>query len=186
MSATLRISGLLLLAGCGGGNAAQSGPQACVPVEASGDGVAADKLGGRYTVRMVATSGAKRGTTAEGQMELMPLTSTSGPDSAGGTGGTTYPFHGTAELDFASVGAVVPGDPKSSDPLSPGVLVLQRPGGVMLRVGSEANRRDVRRFDGAFTALQVTQVTDQGFAGTWRSGLGTEESEGHFCAVRAS
>ncbi|HEU4473662.1 MAG TPA: hypothetical protein VFR72_02435 [Gemmatimonadales bacterium] len=182
MTATWRISGLMLLAACGGGNAAQGNHQAqadpqvqaCAPVEAGAEAVAADELGGRYTLRMVATSGAKPGSSAEGQMELMPNT------SAGDS-----PMHGTAELDFASVGAVVPGDPKSSDPLSPGVLVLEGSSGVMLRVGSEANRKDVRRFDGAYTALQVTQVTDQGFAGTWRSGLGTEESEGHFCAVRS-
>jgi len=176
MTATWRISGLMLLTGCGAGNAAQADPklQACAPVEASAEAVAADKLAGRYTVRMVATSGEKRGTTADGQMELMPGT------SAGGS-----PLYGTAELDFASVGAVVPGDPKSTDPLSPGVLVLEGSSGVMLRVGSEANRKDVRRFDGAYTALQVTQVTDQGFAGTWRSGVGTEQTEGHFCAVRA-
>jgi hypothetical protein len=176
MTATWRISGLMLLTGCGGGNAAHSNSQTqpCAPVEAGAEAVAADKLGGRYTVRMVATSGAKRGTSAEGQMELMPNT------PAGES-----PLYGTAELDFASVGAVVPGDPKSSDPLSPGVLVLEGSSGVMLRVGSEANRKDVRRFDGAYTALRVTQVTDQGFAGTWRSGLGTEQSEGHFCAVRS-
>ena len=41
----------------------------------------------------------------------------------------------------------------------------------MLRVGSEANRRGVRRFDGAFTVLRVQQVTDEGFAGTWESGV---------------
>jgi hypothetical protein len=176
MTATWRISGLVLLSACGGGNAAQADPQiqTCTPVEGGAETVAADQLAGRYTVRLVATSGAKRGSSAEGQIELMPNTA----------GGETA-MYGTAELDFASVGAVVPGDPGSSDPLSPGVLVLEGSGGVMLRVGSEANRKDVRRFDGAFTALQVTQVTDQGFAGTWRSGLGTEESEGHFCAVRS-
>jgi hypothetical protein len=176
VTATWRISGLVLLSACGGGNAAQADPQiqACTPVEAGAEAVTADQLGGRYTVRIVATSGAKRGSSAEGRMELMPNT------AAGGAA-----MYGTAELDFASVGAVVPGDPGSSDPLSPGVLVLEGSSGVMLRVGSEANRKDVRRFDGAFTALQVTQVTDQGFAGTWRSGLGTEESAGHFCAVRS-
>jgi hypothetical protein len=176
MTVTRRISGLMLLIGCGSGSAAQADPQtqACAPVEATGEGVAADELGGRYTLRMVATSGARRGTTSEGQMELMANS------SAGGS-----PSHGTVDLDFASVGAVVPGDPESSDPLSPGVLVLEGSGGVMLRVGSEANRKDVRRFDGAYTVLQVIQITDQGFAGTWRSGLGTERSEGHFCAVRA-
>ena len=176
MTATWRISGLMLVTACGGRNAAQSDPQlrACAPVAAGAEAVAADKLGGRYTVRMVATSGAKRGSSAEGHMELMPDTSA-----------LESPMYGTAELDFSAVGAVVPGDPESTDPLSPGVLVLEGSSGVMLRIGSEANRKDVRRFDGAYTALQVTQVNDQGFAGTWRSGLGTEEFGGHFCAVRS-
>ena len=96
----------------------------------------------------------------------------------------TLPLYGTSDVDFASVGAVTPGDASSSDPSRPGVLVLQGPGRVMLRVGSEANRRDVRRFDGAYTVLQVQQVSEKGFAGTWRSGVGTEESGGHFCATR--
>jgi hypothetical protein len=183
MSAPWRIGALALLAGCGSANAGQSNPQPCAPVEAPSAEVDAGKLGGEYTVRMVATAGAKRGSTAEGRMELMPHP---GGHSADSSSETTYPLYGTAELDFASVGAVVPGDPASSDSLSPGVLVIERPGRVMLRVGSEANRRDVVRFDGAFTALQVTQVTDQGFAGTWRSGLGMETSEGHFCAARAT
>jgi hypothetical protein len=72
------------------------------------------------------------------------------------------------------------------DPESPGVLVIERPGQVLLRVGSEANRRGVRRFDGAFTVLRVLQVTDQGFAGAWESGVGLDRSGGHFCANRAT
>jgi len=186
MSASWRSGALVLLAGCGSANAGQSDPQPCAPIEAPSAEVDAGKLGGQYTVRMVATAGGKRGSTAEGRMELMPYPGGHRSDSSGGSSDTTYPLYGTAELDFASVGAVVPGDPGSSDSLSPGVLVIERPGRVMLRVGSEANRRDVVRFDGAFTALQVTQVTDQGFAGTWRSGVGTESSEGHFCAARAT
>ena len=174
MSAPWRIGAFVLLAGCGNAKAGQSNPQPCAPVAAPSAEVDAGRLGGQYTVRMVATAGAKRGSTAEGRMELIASSD------------TTHPLYGTAELDFASVGAVVPGDPGSSDSLSPGVLVIERPGRVMLRVGSEANRRDVVRFDGAFTALQVTQVTDEGFAGTWRSGLGIENSEGHFCADRAT
>ena len=185
MSAPWRIGTLVLLAGCGNAKAGQSNPQPCAPVESPSAEVDAGKLGGQYTVRMVATAGAKRGSTGEGRMELMPHASGHRSDSTGGSS-TTYPLYGTAELDFASVGAVVPGDPGSSDSLSPGVLVIERPGRVMLRVGSEANRKDVVRFDGAFTALQVTQVTDEGFAGTWRSGVGTESSEGHFCATRAT
>ncbi|HEX2220667.1 MAG TPA: hypothetical protein VHG35_17850 [Gemmatimonadales bacterium] len=190
MTTAWRLGAVLVLAGCGSANAGQSDPQACAPVESDTSAVetAAD-IGGEYSVRLVATSGAQRGATAQGRLDLMPRDSAyrrlTLPD---GTRDTTFafPLYGTAEVDFASVGAVAPGDPKSADPLSPGVLVIERPSGVMLRVGSVANRWGMRRFDGAYTALQVQQVTEEGFKGTWRSGVGTEQSGGHFCAVRAS
>lgn len=190
MSAATRCLGMtVLLAGCGGANAGQSDPQACSPVEATAPGVAADGLGGEYTVRLIATSGAKRGAAAQGRLELMAQDSAYRfMARADGSTDTTfsYPLYGSAEVDFAAVGATTPGDPGSSDPLSPGVLVIERPGGVLLRFGSEANRRGVRRFDGAYTVLQVQEVTDEGFAGTWRSAVGLEESSGHFCALKAT
>jgi hypothetical protein len=189
MSATWRIGGVLLLAGCSGANAGQSDPQPCAPVETAASSVTADSLAGEFNLRLVATSGAKRGTTAGGRLTLMAQDSAYRRlDLPGGSQHTSFslPLYGTAALDFASVGAVVPGDPGSSDPARPGVLVMEGPGRVLLRVGSEANRRDVLRFDGAFTALQVQQVTDTGFAGTWRSGVAGEESSGHFCADRAT
>ena len=145
-------------------------------------------LAGEFVVRLVASSGAKRGATTEGRIHLTPHDSAHRrlklPD---GSSSSTYtlPFYGTAALDFAAVGAVAPGDPASTDPESPGVLVIERPGQILLRVGSEANRRDVRRFDGAFTVLRVQQVTEEGFAGTWESGVDMDRSGGHFCATRA-
>ena len=190
MSAGPRVGCLLLLAGCGGANAGQSDPQACAPVESESAAVTtAAAIRGEYTVRLVATSGAQRGAATEGRLELLPRDSAYRrlmlPDGSRDTT-YTFPLYGTVNLDFASVGAVAPGDPASSDPMSPGVLVIERPGGVMLRVGSVANRWGMRRFDGAFTVLRVQQASDQGFAGTWQSGVGTETSGGHFCAVRAA
>jgi hypothetical protein len=190
MSATWRIGAVFLLAGCGGANAGQADPQACAPVvvpEAST--LDASRLAGDYLVRLVADTGAKRGATTEGRLQLMPQDSALRrlelPD--GSYSSTyTFPFYGTAGVDFAAVGAVTPGDPTSADPASPGVLVIERPGQVMLRVGSEANRRGVRRFDGAFTVLRVQQVTAEGFAGTWESGVGLDQSGGHFCATRTT
>jgi hypothetical protein len=189
MSAIWRIGGVLLLAGCGGANAGQSDPQPCAPVEAPSASVTADSLEGEFNLRLVATTGAKRGMTAAGQLTLMPQDSAYRRMALPGRARDTtlsLPLYGTASMDFASVGAVIPGDPGSSNPANPGVLVLEHPGRVMLRLGSEANRRDVQPFDGGFTALQVQQVLDKGFAGTWRSGLGAEESGGHFCADRVS
>lgn len=182
-----RLSAAALLGGCGGASAGQSDPQACSPVEAPASAVAAEGLEGRYAVRLIATAGDKRGAAVEGRLELMPQDSAYRTmERADGSADTTFrfPLYGTADLDFAAVGASVPGDPGAADPLGPGVLVIERPGGVMLRLGSEANRRGLRRFDGGYTVLQVQQVTDRGFAGTWRSAVGLEESGGHFCAVQ--
>jgi hypothetical protein len=189
MIATWRISGVIFLAGCGGANAGQSDPQACAPVAATEASMDASRLAGEFVVRLVASSGAKRGATTEGRLQLTPHDSAHRrlklPD---GSSSSTYtlPLYGTTAVDFAAIGAVAPGDPASTDPEGPGVLVIERPGQVMLRVGSEANRREVRRFDGAFTVLRVQQVTDEGFAGTWESGVGMDRSGGHFCANRAT
>ncbi len=189
MSAPWRISGVILLASCGGANAGQSDPQACAPVATEAPSMDTSRLAGEFVVRLVAGSGAKRGATTEGRLQLTPRDSAYRrlelPD---GSRSSTYtlPLAGTASVDFAAVGAVAPGDPASTDPESPGVLVIERPGQVMLRVGSEANRRGVRRFDGAYTVLRVQQITEEGFAGTWQSGVGMDQSGGHFCANRAT
>jgi hypothetical protein len=188
-AATRHLGAVALLAACGGANAGQADPQACAPVESPASDLSAAGLAGQYTVRLIATSGAKEGASAGGRLELMQQDSAyrSLKRSDGSVDTTfSFPLYGTAAVDFAAVGATAPGDPGSSDPLSPGILVIQRPGGVLLRVGSEANRRGVRRFDGGYTVLEVQQVTDQGFAGRWRSGVGLEESGGHFCAVKAT
>ena len=188
-AATRHLGAIALVAGCGGASAGQADPQACAPVKTSTSDLAATGLAGQYTVRLIATSGAKEGASADGRLVLMQQDSAyRAVERADGSVDTTFslPLYGTADVDFASVGAITPGEAGSSDPLSPGVLVIQRPGGVMLRLGSEAIRRGVRRFDGGYTVLQVQQITDQGFAGSWRSGVGLEESGGHFCAVKAT
>jgi hypothetical protein len=186
--ATLTCCAVLLPA-CAGANAGQADPQACAPVEAPASGVTATNLAGVYTLRLIATSGVKQGAAADGGLELVAQDSGYRTlERADGSVDTTFsfPLYGTAAVDFAAVGATVPGDPGSSDPLSPGILVIEGQGRITLRVGSEANRRGVRRFDGSYTALQVQQITDRGFAGAWRSGVGLEESGGHFCAFKST
>jgi hypothetical protein len=190
MSAAIRhLAATVLIAACGGANAEQADPQACAPVDAPASDVAAAGLAGEYTVRLIATSGTKEGATTGGLVALMEQDSAyrslERPDGSVDTT-FSFPLYGTADVDFAAVGATAPGDPRSTDPLSPGVLVIERPGGVMLRVGSEANRRGVRRYDGGYTVFEVQQVRDDGFAGRWRSGVGLEQSGGHFCAVKAT
>jgi hypothetical protein len=187
--ATWRLSAAALIAACGGANAGQADPQACAPVDSAESDLAAADLAASYSIRLIATSGAKEGAAAVGTLELMPQDSAyQSMERSDGVADTTFsfPLYGTASVDFASLGATTPGDPGSSDPLSPGVLVIERPNGLMLRLGSEANRRGVRRFDGGYTVLEVRQVTDSGFAGTWRSGVALEQAGGHFCAAKAT
>ena len=190
MTGQWRIGALVALTACSGNSAGQSSPQACVPIEAAADSaLGAGDMAGEYALQLVATSGAKRGSTAGGKVRLMAHDrehkSLVLPD--GSTSSTyTFPFYGTTNVDLAAVGAVAPGEAGAEDPDAPGVLVIESPGRVMLRLGSEANRAGVRRFDGAFTALQVQQVTEKGFSGTWQSGVAGEQSGGHFCANRVS
>ncbi len=183
------------LAGCGP-QPGQAEPEECAPVptdlspEASAGGLA-----GEYRLRLVSTSGEKQGTSVEGRLQLLPHEAASryreipgrGPDST-----TTYPFYGAAELDLAAVGAVQAGSATTLDPARPGVVVIERSPGaasspstrILLRLGSEANRRDVLRYDGGYTVLRVRRISDGGFAGEWESGAPLPRSGGHFCAVR--
>ncbi len=98
------------------------------------------------------------------------------------------PLYGFTDIDPGSVGAHRVGDPGSKDPSAPGVLVLERSAYgrrvITLRLGSQANRRDLVRYDGAYTVLRVKEIDKEGFAGSWRSGGGLDLSvtTGYFCA----
>ena len=95
---------------------------------------------------------------------------------------------GTADVALDSVGALVVGDAASTDPTRPGVIVFgSAPGDaprILMRLGSEANRRDQQPFDSGYTVLDVRAVNTDGFAGPWRSGVVETEAEGYFCARR--
>ncbi|MDE2729696.1 MAG: hypothetical protein OXI19_16840 [Gemmatimonadota bacterium] len=98
------------------------------------------------------------------------------------------PLYGFTDIDPESVGAHRVGDPGSRDPSAPGVLVLERVeygrSIITLRLGSDANRKDLVRYDGEYTVLSVSIIDEDGFAGTWRSGggLGWSTTTGYFCA----
>ena len=96
------------------------------------------------------------------------------------------PLYGYSDINLRSVGAYRVGDPSRQDPKTPGVLVLEsdRTGQrvITLRFGSEANRRDVVRYDGAYTVLNVQKIHENGFIGSWRSGLRLSVVSGYFCA----
>jgi len=93
-------------------------------------------------------------------------------------------IRGSAAIALERVGAHRHGDLGSTDPLAPGVLALPQSDRILLRFGSEANRKDVRAFEGPYMVLHVRQLTETGFAGTWASGAARPDAEGHFCAVR--
>jgi hypothetical protein len=165
-------------------------PTGALPHEAT-----AAALGGEYRLRLVATAGPRSGTSADARLRLAPL-----PDSLQvaapvlGIRDTTtrYPLSGSVDLDPDAVGAVRTGNLGSTDPAAPGVLVIERrpgapdvPPSLMLRLGADANRRGVVRFDGGHFALTVRQLDANGFAGTWSSGTGVGGATGYFCAEKA-
>jgi hypothetical protein len=159
-----------------------------LPAETSAEGI-----GGEYQLKLVATSGAKAGSSVDGTLRLQPQTgelryrSRLGADSS-----VIHPMYGAAELELAAVDAVQVGSISSTDPMAPGVLVVEqhaRAGQppraeITIRLGSEANRRDRQRVDGGYTALRVRKLSPSGFSGSWASGVLRERSAGYFCALR--
>ena len=186
---------LLLLSMCRSASGRAS-PEECAPVSTElPPASSAEGLAGEYRLRLVATSGAKKGTATEGVLRLDHQTDAlryrTGP---GGARDSTvvHPLYGAAEVDLAAIDAVSVGNTTSLDPMQPGVLVMERhaaPGQpplaeIMIRLGSEANRRDRQRFDGGYTALRVRQVGPGRLAGSWSSGVTAERAAGYFCATR--
>jgi len=153
-------------------------------------------LAGDYRLRLTATSGASAGQTAEAGLRLRPV-----GDSAAreivvlGVRDTTShaPLSGTTDLDPAAVGAARTGSLVAEDAAAPGVLVIERrppraDAGteIVLRLGADANRRGVTRYDGGYLALNVRTVEPDRFAGSWASGSGVSTVEGYFCAERVA
>jgi hypothetical protein len=142
---------------------------------------------GHYQLRMTATAGKNKGTAVDGRLRLAPNDASHLYRSQlGGVRDTVtrYPFYGSAEIDLAAVDAVQPGELTSFDPDLPGVLAIESPNSVMLRLGTESNRAGVVRFDGGYTVLRVRRVHDDGFDGQWNSGAAMPVAGGYFCAVR--
>jgi hypothetical protein len=193
------FAGLAATLLAGGACRAQSGrasPQECAPVATELPASStSDALAGEYQLRLVATSGRMSGSVVQGRLKLQPQLDSlrylrrpgAATDSA-----VRHPFYGSAEVDLTAVDAVLVGSTSSLDPMKPGVLVVEqreRAGQapraeIMIRLGSEANRRDRQRVDGGYTALRVRRVSAEGFAGTWGSGIVGERAAGYFCATR--
>ncbi len=147
-------------------------------------------LAGEYRVTIVATSGPAVGDTARGTLSLRPYAEEMQQmPGAGGAVDPNFvaPVFGALDVDITRLGAVRVGALGSVDPNMPGVIAIERvgePKRILLRLGSEANRRDRQRFDGGYTVLEVQTLSDDSFAGSWRSGVTRTQAEGFFCAVR--
>ena len=59
------LSSVALIAPCGA-DAGQADPQACAPVDAPASNLAAARVAGEYSVRLIATSGTKEGANTGG------------------------------------------------------------------------------------------------------------------------
>ncbi len=158
-----------------------------LPADASTDGLA-----GRYRLQLVASSGPDSGGAAAGELTLVPYDAASRrrtPPAGAADSSTLYPLYGATDVSLDAVGAVA-GELGSLDPAGPGVLVIRMPSRdgagarVMLRLGVQANRPGLVRFDGGYTALRVREIADDGFAGDWESGAPLPRVRGYFCAVR--
>lgn len=157
--------------------------------------VAAAHLPGEFRLALVSTEGLAAGEKAE--LRLTLVAQEDELRTVPGIGGeplpgVEQPFRGWIEGDLAAIGAAAPGDLESLDPRAPGVSVLRMEAAgngqprVVLRLGSEANRRDRVAFDEAFAVLRVHSADERGFSGAWESGGGGgARAAGYFCAVRS-
>lgn len=194
-----RIMGIAapLLAWCGcRASSGRPSPQECAPVTSDLPATSsAEGFAGLYQLSLVATAGAKTGSEIDGVLKLQPQTA--GLRYRIRPGGATdsavvHPLYGAVEVDLKAIDAVLVGNTTSLDPMQPGVLVVERHeregqaplAEIVLRLGSDANRRDRQRVDGGYTALRVRKLSRAGFSGTWGSGVTGERSAGYFCAVR--
>ena len=177
---------VIAVAACGP-RPATADPQSCAPSTAALDSTAsAGSLAGAYRLRLVATSGPRRDSSADGTLSLLSSAAPSDPAKQ------RPALFGTGDLRLEDVGAPA-ADLASRDPVRPGVVVFQlaSPAGaepgprIMLRLGAEANRVDVVRVEGASTVLRVREAREDGFAGDWTANAPLPVAEGYFCAWRA-
>lgn len=161
----------------GSGSTVEVVEQACLPVEpALASDASLSAMAGAYRLTL-ATSGTPP-VSSEGMLTLEVL-----PEALQELGRARTPLGGSTDVDVEAVGALRLGDLGSNDPAAPGVLVIETDGpSIILRLGSEPNRRDQVAFDGGYTVLTVHQIGADGFDGSWRSGSGVVVKEGYFCA----
>ena len=185
IAALVGIVASLGLAGCANNQPPEPSLESGVCGQASPDAgslAQVEDLGGDYALVLTARTGERSGGTTHGELRLVARDS------------TRVQFYGWTDVQLDEIGAHRLGDPSSTDVEAPGVLVLTSPdpaspgkvGSVTLRIGSQANRSDIVRFDGAYTALYVRWIEPDAFGGDWASGITGPEAVGEFCAVRTA
>jgi hypothetical protein len=185
---------LAVLAVACANRAQRTDPPPCAPFEGAPalDAAAIARLSGDFSLTLVATSGTRSGHTARGKMTFFAnperLRRLAGP-RGDPIPQVTVPLYGTADIDVTEVGALPLGSTTSDDPLQPGVLVVQDSHSMIvrslvMRLGSDVNRRGAVPFDGGYTVLRVRHASPDSILGSWASGTVTEVAAGFFCAVR--
>jgi hypothetical protein len=137
----------------------RASPPACLPAVGLLEADASlEGWTGEYLLTMVEKVDTSQSRSVEGSLTLLPqsedLRQFSG--SAGGSiPGVNSPLYGSTDIRLEGVGAVRVGDLSSVNTEAPGVLVIESRTDVgptiLLRFGSDANRRELLRFDGGFT-----------------------------------
>jgi hypothetical protein len=163
----------------------------CLPVEGRlAADVPWDSLPGSWRLTLVATAGPKAGTRVEGTMTLQARDPAVRRMESPGSTVITVPIFGTTDVALEEVGAVRIGNVESADSSQPGLAIWvsevpDRSVSAVLRIGQEALRTDIVRFDGGYTALFLQEVSSSSIRGGWKSAVTPmESSSGHFCAVR--
>ena len=192
-SAFLTMIALTVLVGCGtfekpivGGESKTGNSQkdVCMPVSGSlsMDATLADRSGS-YRLTLVKPSFGADGRSAQGTLTLLDA-----PEGLDSLGSASTPLYGFTDVDIKAVGAHRVGSLLSEDPQAPGVLVLEGnytgERSILLRLGSTVNQRDLIRYDGAYTVLEVHEISAEGFAGSWRSATFKSGTKGYFCATK--
>ena len=138
---------------------------------------------GSYRLTLVKPSFGADGRSAQGTLTLLDA-----PKGLDSLGSASTPLYGFTDVDIKAVGAHRVGSLLSDDPQAPGVLVLEGnytgERSILLRLGSTANQRDLIRYDGAYTVLEVHEISAAGFAGSWRSATFKSGTKGYFCATK--
>lgn len=150
---------------------------ACTPlIDAPRDSIPLSSISGNFRLTLVATSGARSGHSASGELHL--------DVSSSASRGT-----GTLAIALDSVGArAADGTSDGRHPVESLVwsAAVNAPR-TTIRIGVLDSPVGTRVIEGPYTALTARRATPDGFAGTWESGMpdGTGMARGHFCVQRA-